>query len=92
MLVRTAERFVVQGNEAVANVEARYYFGQPVANGRVHYVVERSPYYSPYRWSDDADPDDSGYFYGGDLRAEGDLTLGADGRGRRRNRLGRARA
>ena len=31
--------------------------------------------------ADDADPDDGGGFYGGDVRSEGDVTLGADGRG-----------
>ena len=81
VLVTIANRFVVQGREVVADVQARYYFGQPVANGRVHYVVEKQPYLSPLRFSDDADPDEGGGFYGGDLRAEGDLTLGADGRG-----------
>ncbi len=81
VIVTIADRFVVQGNEVVADVQARYYFGQPVANGRVHYVVDRQPYFSPFRFSDDADPDDSGGFYGGDVRSEGDLTLGADGRG-----------
>ena len=81
VIVTIADRFVVQGNEVVADVQARYYFGQPVANGRVHYVVDRQPYFSPFRFSDDADPDDSGGFYGGDVRSEGDVTLGADGRG-----------
>ena len=81
VLVTIANRFVVQGGEAVADVQARYYFGQPVANATVHYVVEKQPYWSPLRWSDDADPDAGGGWYGGDLRSEGDLTLGADGRG-----------
>ena len=44
--------FVVQGGEAVATVQARYYFGQPVANARVRYVVNQQPYYSPLRWND----------------------------------------
>ncbi|MGE0363658.1 MAG: alpha-2-macroglobulin [Vicinamibacterales bacterium] len=81
VLVTVADRFVVQGREVVADVQARYYFGQPVANAAVHYVVEKQPYYSPLRWSDDADPEEDGGWYGGDLRTEGDLTLGADGRG-----------
>ena len=52
VIVTPANRFVVQGNEAVATVQARYYFGQPVANARVRYVVNQQPYYSPLRWSD----------------------------------------
>ena len=81
VIVTVASRFVVQGNDVVADVQARYYFGQPVANGTVHYVVDKQPYFSPLRWSDDADPDASGGWYGGELQSEGDLTLGADGRG-----------
>ncbi len=81
VIVTVANRFVVQGNEAVADVQARYYFGQPVANATVHYVVDKQPYFSPLRFSDDADPEEGGGWYGGDLRSEGDLTLGADGRG-----------
>ncbi|MGE0123597.1 MAG: alpha-2-macroglobulin [Vicinamibacterales bacterium] len=82
VLVTVADRFVVQGREVVADVQARYYFGQPVANGTVRYVVEKQPYWSPLRWIDDADPEEGGGWYGGDLRSEGELTLGADGRGR----------
>lgn len=37
------------GDRVVANVEAKYYFGQPVADGRVNYTVTRSPYYPWYR-------------------------------------------
>jgi uncharacterized protein YfaS (alpha-2-macroglobulin family) len=81
VIVTVANRFAVQGSEVVADVQARYYFGQPVANAAVHYVVEKQPYFSPLRWADDADPDEGGGWYGGDLRSEGDLTLGADGRG-----------
>ena len=81
VIVTVFNRFVVQGKEVVADVQARYYFGQPVANGTVHYVIDKQPYWSPLRFSDDADPDESGGWYGGDLRSEGSLTLGADGRG-----------
>jgi len=42
-----ANRFVLQGNAVRATIDARYYFGQPVARGRVHYVVHQQPYYSP---------------------------------------------
>ena len=41
-----------RASEAVATVQARYYFGQPVANARVRYVVTNRRYYSPLRWDD----------------------------------------
>ena len=53
VIVTPTSRFVVQGSEAVASVQARYYFGQPVANARVRYVVNQQAYYSPLRWTDD---------------------------------------
>ncbi len=74
-------RFVRQGDEAVASIEARYYFGQPVANARVRWVVNQQPYYSPFRWSDGFDGGESTFWYGGDQRLEGTLRLDAQGRG-----------
>ena len=59
VIVTPASRFVVQGNEAVATVQARYYFGQPVANAHVRYVVNQQAYYSPLRWSDDVDDEEA---------------------------------
>ncbi|MEZ5285393.1 MAG: hypothetical protein R2712_11430 [Vicinamibacterales bacterium] len=40
------------GREAVVTVRARYYFGQPVANGRVHWTLTRQPYTSPFKWDE----------------------------------------
>jgi uncharacterized protein YfaS (alpha-2-macroglobulin family) len=82
VIVSPAARFVVQGNEAVATVQARYYFGQPVANGHVRYVVNQQPYYSPLRWTDAGeDEGESQYWYGDDQTTEGELRLDAQGRG-----------
>jgi uncharacterized protein YfaS (alpha-2-macroglobulin family) len=82
VILTPEKRFVVQGEEAVATVQARYYFGQPVASARVRYVVNQQPYYSPYRWDEGADgAESSQYWYGGDQRVEGDLRLDAQGRG-----------
>jgi uncharacterized protein YfaS (alpha-2-macroglobulin family) len=81
--VTTAERFVVQGGHTEATIRARYYFGQPVAGGRVRYVVSRSFYYSPWRWSDsaaDIGPDYGGYY--GDQLSEATATLDARGEAR----------
>jgi uncharacterized protein YfaS (alpha-2-macroglobulin family) len=77
--VTPAQRFVVQGSAAVATIDARYYFGQPVARGKVHYVVHRQPYYSPLRWSDDEEPGEGGWWYAGDQILEGDARLSESG-------------
>ena len=82
---RPASRFVVQGGRAEVDVEARYYFGQPVAGALVKYVVHRQPYYSPLRWSEDEAedmPGGEGWWYGGDAAFEGTARLGDDGRTR----------
>ncbi|HXG89899.1 MAG TPA: MG2 domain-containing protein [Vicinamibacterales bacterium] len=84
VIVTPAARFVVQGQDAVATVQARYYFGQPVANARVRYVVNQQSYYSPLRWNDGGDGEDEGgeqYWYGDDQKVEGELRLDAQGRG-----------
>ena len=83
VIVAPASRFVVQGNDAVASVQARYYFGQPVANAKVRYVVNHQEYYSPLRWSDDGGGEEQGseYWDGADQRIEGELRLDAQGRG-----------
>ena len=41
VILTPESRFVVQGQEAVVTVQARYYFGQPVANAQLRYVVNR---------------------------------------------------
>ncbi len=80
VIVTPASRFELQGREAVVTVQARYYFGQPVANAQLHWVMNQQPYYSPLRWDDGADGGDSTSFYGEDQTAEGTLRLDADGK------------
>ncbi len=47
---------VLQGQPIKATIDARYYFGEPVANAKVTWVVHTSVYYPPGRWaSDDED-------------------------------------
>jgi alpha-2-macroglobulin len=75
VIVTPAARFVVQGREAVIDVQARYYFGQPVSNGRVRWVVNQQPYASPLRWNDDLEGEDGGYWYGDNQTADGTLRL-----------------
>ena len=80
VIVAPVSRFVLQGHDAIVTVQARYYFGQPVANGLLRWVVNQQPYYSPLRWSDGMDGEENSYFYGDDQKAEGALRLDADGR------------
>jgi hypothetical protein len=47
----TAPR-VLQGNQIQATIEARYFFGEPVANAKVKYVVHTTPH---YWWDEDQD-------------------------------------
>lgn len=77
--VSPADRFVVQGGHVSATVNARYYFGQPVANAKLAYVVLKQPYYSPLRWSDDDEDGGGGYWYGDDQIVEGEARLDANG-------------
>ena len=76
--VTSSDRFVVQGGRTTATIEAKYYFGQPVAGGRVKYVLSRGYYTSPLRWTDE--PDDGGGWYGGHDVAEQTAELDPQGR------------
>ena len=58
---------VLQGESIKATIDARYYFGEPVANGKVKYVVHTLP-----SWSDFADTDDEDSSEAGDEAGEGD--------------------
>ncbi len=64
-----------------SSVQARYYFGQPVANAQLRWVVNQQPYYSPLRWDDEFEGGETSYWYGDDQTAEGTLRLDADGQG-----------
>jgi alpha-2-macroglobulin len=75
-----ASRFVVQGQPVVVTVQARYYFGQPVANGQLRWVVNEQGYQSPLRWNDDVEDEGPGYFYGDDQTQQGTVRLDANGR------------
>jgi len=65
---------VLQGNSIEATIEARYFFGEPVANANVKYVVHTSIYWSPLFERDEDEMGSSGaegegdeqeYDYGG---------------------------
>src|SRR6185503_11206339 len=88
VILTPASRFVVQGREAVVDVQARYYFGQPVANANLRWVVNQQPYFSPLRWNDDVEGEDGGYFYGDNQTAEGAVRLDEAGKAQLRIPLG----
>jgi hypothetical protein len=69
----TAAR-ILQGNQIQATIEARYFFGEPVANAKVKYVVHTSTH---YWWDQDQDDsaDDNGATE--DTGGESDDTYGA---------------
>jgi alpha-2-macroglobulin len=86
--VTPAARRVLQGNDLKATIEARYYFGEPVANAKVQYVVhtQRSYYFgededdegqqepSTAGGGDEGGPDNPRYFFGEQiLQEEGQL-------------------
>ena len=54
--VKSPVQHLLQGNSIQANIEARYFFGEPVAGAKVTYVVHTSTHY----WSDSDDEGDSG--------------------------------
>jgi|HubBroStandDraft_6_1064221.scaffolds.fasta_scaffold00933_13 uncharacterized protein YfaS (alpha-2-macroglobulin family) len=82
---------VLQGQPIKATIDARYYFGEPVANAKVKWVVHTSTYWPMGRYESDTDTDAEGYdagdeqpggsdVYGGDQEAEKSGTLDADGK------------
>lgn len=80
VIVKPEARFVVQGGKAVATITARYFFGQPVAGGLVHYVVHKQPYYSPVRWSDEEDEEGAErWWFGGAEDQQGSARLDEQG-------------
>jgi uncharacterized protein YfaS (alpha-2-macroglobulin family) len=85
--VSTEKNRYLQGETIQATISARYYFGAPVANGRVKYSVYRSQYQFPYwriLWGDEAFEGDEGegYYsedYFGQEISQGAGQLDADG-------------
>ncbi|MBN1882752.1 MAG: hypothetical protein JW885_11305 [Deltaproteobacteria bacterium] len=51
--VSADKEFYIRGETIETNIEAKYYFGSPVAEGEVEYVVYRSVYERPWWWGYD---------------------------------------
>ncbi|MBY0505818.1 MAG: alpha-2-macroglobulin [Bryobacteraceae bacterium] len=70
------KRFL-QGTSIEAEIEAKYYFGEPVAGAAVKYVVYRSRYWAPW---DDAEDEDDPSAWGQQEIAQFDGKTNADGK------------
>ncbi len=84
---------VLQGQPIKATIDARYYFGEPVANAKVTWVVHTSTYWpmgrdegddeaGAYQEGDNSEADNQGAddTYGGEQESEKSGTLDADGK------------
>ncbi len=82
---------VLQGNAIEATVEAQYFFGEPVANANVKYVVHTAIYWSPFIERDEEEGNEGAesgegageaevYDYAGEQISEQSGKLDADGR------------
>jgi len=76
--VTTPKRFVSAGSKSKFDVDARYFFGAPVANAEVKYYVYRSRYY-PYfgEMEDEAEDEDE---YSGDDNYYDEMMLDGEGK------------
>jgi len=88
VLVSTSKPRYSQGESIEATIQGRYYFGAPVAKGKVKYSVYRSGYVFPYwriLWGDEefeGSEDEGGYlesYYGQEI-SQGNGELDVDGR------------
>jgi uncharacterized protein YfaS (alpha-2-macroglobulin family) len=69
---------VLQGNSVRVTIDARYYFGEPVAGASVAWVVHRSRYWSPLFYRDEYNEDEMGGGEGGEGEDEEGAGGGAD--------------
>ncbi|MCW5966097.1 MAG: alpha-2-macroglobulin [Bryobacterales bacterium] len=82
--VRPRDAFILQGRQATVEVDARYYFGEPVTNATLEWVAYSSRHYQWFdaepedRYSPDGDEGYDGYF--GAEVAQGTATLDAEGK------------
>jgi len=93
--VTPSQARVLQGDSIAATIEAKYYFGEPVAGAAVKWVVHTSAYWSPYIERDEEDAADntgngevddsegggnSDRYFAGEQVLEESGKLGADGK------------
>src|SRR5260370_27240069 len=93
--VTPSQARVLQGESVTATIEAKYYFGEPVAGAAVKWVVHASAYWSPYIERDEEEATDSAgtgegedgegadtsdRYFAGEQVSEQNGKLGADGK------------
>src|SRR6185436_1263009 len=86
--VKTPKAYVPTGEKTKFTIEAKYFFGAPVAKADVQYYIYRSRYY--HWWWDEEDDgigsegnedeEEGGYGYGNDMVKDGEAHLDANGR------------
>ncbi|MCC6262019.1 MAG: alpha-2-macroglobulin [Bryobacterales bacterium] len=83
--VSTRDPYVLQGGSAQVEIDSRYYFGEPVANAAVEWMVYSSRYHHYFRDAGESDEfelnEDEGYEgYYGEEKAKGTTALNAEGK------------
>jgi uncharacterized protein YfaS (alpha-2-macroglobulin family) len=78
--VTADKKRVIQGESIPVIIDARYYFGEPVANANVTWVVQRSRYWGPMDDADERDEADEAESGGGEQTEEQTGKLDAEGR------------
>ncbi|HEU5460154.1 MAG TPA: MG2 domain-containing protein, partial [Pyrinomonadaceae bacterium] len=81
--VTTPKRFASAGSKTKFDVDARYFFGAPVANAEVKYYVYRSRYYPYFGETEEQSDDEDEYSdyenYYDEMALDGEGTLDASG-------------
>ncbi|MCW5980598.1 MAG: alpha-2-macroglobulin [Bryobacteraceae bacterium] len=78
--VRPSKRRLAQGEPIEAEIEARYFYGEPVANGKVTYLVYKSRYWSYGSDDEDASPEEEEADYGAEQVLQENAELNAGGK------------
>ncbi len=78
--VTSPDKRVLQGQPITALIDARYYFGEPVANAKLTYVVHQSRYWPPYYEMPDDDEQGPDEYYSGEQILEEEGQLDAEGK------------
>jgi hypothetical protein len=78
--VRPSLQRTVQGSKVEAQIEARYYYGEPVAGARVEWVVHRYRWYPPWwEWLEE-EMEEAEEYFGGEQVFEAKGQLDREGR------------
>lgn len=83
--VAAPQKFVAAGTKSKFDINARYFFGAPVANAEVKYYIYRSRYYAWYGYgAEEADEEEDEEYseygnYYGDMLSQGEGKLNAAG-------------